>query len=48
MTKKDPIPPNVNRQELARFWNTHSVANYTDGKRGGKTRCHLVWGLFLS
>jgi predicted HicB family RNase H-like nuclease len=28
--KKDPMPHNVSREELARFWETHSVADYWD------------------
>jgi hypothetical protein len=28
--KKDPILHNVSREELARFWETHSVADYWD------------------
>jgi hypothetical protein len=26
--KKDPIPENASREELAKFWDTHSVADY--------------------
>ncbi len=29
--KKDPIPENVSREELAKFWDTHSLADYWDG-----------------
>lgn len=28
--KKDPIPEDASREELARFWDTHSVADYRD------------------
>lgn len=28
--KKDPIPVQVSREALARFWDTHSVADYRD------------------
>ena len=28
--KKDPIPGQVSREELARFWDTHSIADYRD------------------
>ncbi len=28
--KKDPIPENVSREELAQFWDTHSIADYWD------------------
>lgn len=28
--KKDPVPTNVSREELARFWDTHSFADYWD------------------
>jgi predicted DNA binding CopG/RHH family protein len=28
--KKDPIPEEVSREELAHFWDTHSVADYRD------------------
>ncbi len=28
--KKDPIPKDVSRIELARFWDTHSIADYMD------------------
>lgn len=28
--KKDPIPEDVSREELAQFWDTHSVADYRD------------------
>lgn len=27
---KDPIPENVSREELAKFWDTHSFADYWD------------------
>lgn len=27
---KDPIPGDVSREELARFWDTHSFADYWD------------------
>lgn len=32
MTKqhKDSIPQDVSREELARFWDTHSIADYWD------------------
>jgi predicted DNA binding CopG/RHH family protein len=28
--KKDPIPQDVSREELAHFWDTHSIADYKD------------------
>ena len=28
--RKDPIPDNDNMQELAEFWDTHSIADYTN------------------
>lgn len=28
--KKDPIPEDVSREELAKFWDTHSIADYWD------------------
>lgn len=27
---KDPIPENVSREELAKFWDTHSFSDYWD------------------
>lgn len=28
--KKDPIPKNMGREELAKFWDTHSIADYSN------------------
>jgi hypothetical protein len=27
---KDPIPENASREEVARFWDTHDIADYWD------------------
>lgn len=28
--KRDPIPKHVSRRELAKFWDSHSIADYMD------------------
>ena len=36
--KKDPIPTNVSREELAHFWDTHSIADYWQELKPVKVR----------
>jgi hypothetical protein len=36
--KKDPMPRNIGRKELAKFWDTHSFANYQDELKPAKVR----------
>ncbi|MBL8164400.1 MAG: hypothetical protein JNJ61_20595 [Anaerolineae bacterium] len=30
LPKKDPIPENASREELAQFWDTHDLTDYLD------------------
>ena len=36
--KKDAIPTDVSREELAHFWDTHSVIDYLDELKPAKVR----------
>jgi predicted DNA binding CopG/RHH family protein len=36
--KKDPIPENVSREELAKFWDTHDFTDYLDEMKPVKVK----------